>query len=165
MRWEPNPEPDPDPLSPNPNPLPSPKPPIPNPPPYPNPPIRPPIPQLVGWTHRRGTAAPSRILCLGVLMMHRQDRNCAVSFATMRYAPEKDWMKPLIGVPICWTIPLRPVMSLSRRERSRCKRSATRQRDLPRQEETPSRKQRTNSCHRNDSTTKICVQNKCAHVL
>ena len=69
MRWNPNPEPDPDPLSPDPNPLPSPKPPIPNPPPYPNPPVRPPIPQLVGWTHRRGTAAHALLLCLAVLMV------------------------------------------------------------------------------------------------
>lgn len=69
MKWNPNPEPDPDPLSPDPNPLPSPKPPIPNPPPYPNPPVRPPIPQLVGWTHRRGTASHALLLCLAVLMV------------------------------------------------------------------------------------------------
>ena len=69
MRWKPNPEPDPDPLSPDPNPLPSPNPPIPNPPPYPNPPVPPPIPQLEGWTPRRGTAAHSLLLCLAVLMV------------------------------------------------------------------------------------------------
>ncbi|MEO7860847.1 MAG: hypothetical protein ABIU05_10450 [Nitrospirales bacterium] len=64
MRWRLNPEPEaPDPLSPDPNP------PIPNPPPYPNPPVRPPIPQLVGWTHRRGTASQSLLLCLAVLIV------------------------------------------------------------------------------------------------
>ncbi|MEO8340751.1 MAG: hypothetical protein ABI604_13715 [Nitrospirota bacterium] len=68
MRWKPNPEPNPDPLSPDPYPLPAPEPPIPNPPPYPNPPIRPPIPQLVGWPHRRDTALHFLLLCLAVLM-------------------------------------------------------------------------------------------------
>jgi hypothetical protein len=69
MRWKPNSEPDPDPLSPDPTPLPSPKPPIPNPAPYSNPPVETSVPQLVGWTHRRAATSHSLLLCLAVLMV------------------------------------------------------------------------------------------------